>query len=153
IQAGPNGRSFCRTQNQSNFTYIFRIQPRSEEYGSVLGRACSNTCTSYQLGSAFKILTFDPDSASPIGALLAALALGRKLTSVVVTPWRPIGSTFCIVVSGFQCVVTYLCVANSIPENARIRPSATNARRLRLAGNTEAVTGGPIVSNRRSGSN
>ncbi len=29
---------------------------------------------------------------------------------------------------GFQCDVTYLCVASSIPENARIKATATSAR-------------------------
>src|SRR5215216_1573441 len=145
----PNCRSFSARDDQSNFTYLLLIQPRSDEYGSVLGRPCSTTCTSYQLLSALNTFTLEPDSASPIGRF-AAFATGRRFTSVVVTPCRPIttGSTFCATgVSGFQRVVTYLCVANSIPENASIKPKATNARRFLLAGNTES-TGGLLLSER-----
>src|SRR5687768_14830612 len=137
--------------SQSNLTYLLLIQPRSDEYGSILGRPCSTTCTSYQLLSALNTFTLEPDSASPIGRF-AAFATGRRFTSVVVTPCRPIttGSTVCVTgVRGFQRVVTYLCVASSIPENARINPNATNARRFLLVGNTDS-TGGLIFSDRRS---
>src|SRR5215831_11593507 len=97
---------------QSNFTKRLLIQPRSDEYGSVFGRPCSTTCTSYQLLDALNTFTLEPFSAKPIG-LFAALASGRKFTSVVVTPSLPITklSFNCgIPASGFQCEVTYLCV-------------------------------------------
>src|SRR4030095_1871929 len=99
--------------SQSNFTNLLLIQPRSDEYGSVFGRACSRTCTSYQLLSALSTFTFEPDSARPIGTF-CVLATGLKLTSVVVTPSRPIikVSLNCgTLVSGFQCEVMYLWVA------------------------------------------
>src|SRR5690349_23984276 len=111
--------------DQSNFTYRLLIHPRSDEYGSVLGRPCSITCTSNQLLSALKTFTFEPDSANPIGTF-ETFATGLRFTSVVVTPCFPIitGSTFCATggAIGFQRDVTYLCVASSIPENARINP-------------------------------
>ena len=47
------------------------------------------------------------------------------------------GAATGIAANGFQRVVTYLCVASSIPEKARINPAATSARRVRLGGNTE----------------
>src|SRR6185295_1198928 len=92
----PKLSLLLRTPNQSNLTNLLLIQPRSDEYGSTLGRACSTTCTSNQLLSADRTFTFEPDSASPIGEF-AAPATGRKFTSVVVTPPRPIigGSAGC----------------------------------------------------------
>ena len=41
--------------------------------------------------------------------------------------------------NGFQRVVTYLCVAKSIPEKANIKPAATSARLVRLGGKTDAT--------------
>src|SRR4030095_12320605 len=76
-------------ERYSKRTYLLLIQPRSEEYGSFLGRPCATTCTSIQLFSAIvNIFTREPDSAIPIGALLV-LATGRRFTSVVVTPSLP----------------------------------------------------------------
>src|ERR1044071_8641227 len=144
----PKLSLLLRTRYQSNLTYLLLIQPRSDEYGSVLGRPCSTTCTSYQLLSALNTFTLEPDSARPIGEF-AAFATGRRFTSVVVTPCRPITTCSTTGVSGFQRVVTYLCVASSIPENARIRPSATSARRFLLAGKTESTVC-LVLSGRRS---
>src|SRR5262245_25327784 len=59
----PKLSLLLRTQTQSNFTYLLLIHPRSDEYGSIFGRPCSTTWTSYQLLSALNTFTFDPDSA------------------------------------------------------------------------------------------
>src|SRR6185436_4717928 len=73
----------------SNLTNRLLIQPRSDEYGSVFGRPCATTCTSTQLFSAMlNTFTLEPNSAIPIGALIV-FAIGRRLTSVVVTPSLP----------------------------------------------------------------
>src|SRR5215470_11032714 len=89
----------------SNLTNRLLIQPRSDEYGSVLGLPCATTCTSTQLFSAMlSTFTRDPDSAIPIGAL-TVFAIGRRLTSVVVTPSLPTSkfSPACLIDdSGFQ---------------------------------------------------
>src|SRR5688572_10575123 len=98
---------------QSNFIKRLLTHPRSDEYGSVLGRLCSTTSTSTQLLllSALRILTFEPDSAKPMGWFPLLLATGRRLRSVVVTPSRPttmMSEVPGIDANGFQLVVTYL---------------------------------------------
>src|SRR5439155_26941297 len=100
-----------------------------------------------------KTLTRDPYSASPIAGL-AALASGRKFTSVVVTPARPTTKTSPsrgMSTKGFQCDVTYLWVASNIPEKARIRTSATRKRLGRLVDTGICLRGRGFPLGERSG--
>src|SRR2546422_7385855 len=100
-----------------------------------------------------KTLTRDPYSASPIAGL-AALASGRKFTSVVVTPARPTTKTSPsrgMSTKGFQCDVTYLWVASNIPEKPRIRTSATRKRLGRLVAAGICLRGRGFPLGERSG--
>src|SRR5207249_8154318 len=97
----------CPTQ--SNRKYFLFTQPRSDVNWSVLGRACCNTCTSYQLLLTASTFTREPFSANPIG-WLSTLGSGRRFRSVVVKPSRPstkVFGRFGISARGFHRDVTY----------------------------------------------